>query len=286
MNKPNLFIIGAMKSGTTSLHHYLSFHPALFMSEPKEPGLFKTDSYSEQEFNEYMSLFDGATEAHQYRGEGSTDYAKIPQYSNVAQRLKAFSPDAKIIYVMRHPLKRTVSHYWHTRRPQVTDGQTKNMLDAVNSFPGYLSFSDYPMQIKPYQELFGAENIHILLFEELISQPEQELLKVFKFLGVSEDFDFSVVKDQLNARPEKVMSATGKGILHKLSYSKAWDILSRIIPKGLKTKLRNVAIKEVDPKSQDQYRDAVARQNHDYYCDIIERTGKMIGRDLSQIWKM
>ncbi|WMS86197.1 sulfotransferase family protein [Pleionea litopenaei] len=286
MKKPNLFIIGAMKSGTTSLHHYLSHHNELFMSEPKEPGLFKTNDYSEAEFKQYMSLFDGANDSHKYRGEGSTDYAKIPQYQGVAQRLKEFSPDAKIIYVMRQPFKRTVSHYWHTRRPQVTDGQTKNMDQAIESFEGYLKFSDYPMQIQSFRESFGDDNIYYVLFEELTKSPEKVLPGIFEFLNVSQDFDYAVVNDQLNARPEKIMSATGKGLMHKLSYSKAWDILAKFVPKSLKTWLRGKAIQEVKADSQDKYKEIVRVKYEPYFSDIIERTGQLINRDLKNLWKL
>lgn len=286
MKKPNLFIIGAMKSGTTSLHHYLSTHPQMFMSEPKEPGFFKLAERSEEEWQAYLEIFAEANETHLYVGEGSTDYAKIPQYEAVSDRLKEFSPDAKIIYVMRNPWKRTISHYWHTRRPQVTGGQTRNFDAAFAEFEGYQSFSDYPMQIEPFIELFGRENIHFTVFEDLIGDPRAELDKIFAFLNLSNEFDYSVVDDKLNARPEKVMSATGSGLMHKLSYSGLWSVLAKIIPKSVKTKLRGMAIKEVDPKSQDPFISATLQQQREVYEDIIKRTSSMLDRDLSEIWKL
>ena len=286
MKKPNLFIIGAMKSGTTSLHHYLSTHPQMFMSEPKEPGFFKLANRTDNEWQAYLELFAGANEAHLYVGEGSTDYAKIPQYEGVAERIKSFSPEAKIIYVLRNPWKRTISHYWHTRRPQITDGQTKNFDAAFAEFEGYKSFSDYPMQIKPFIDLFGHNNIHFTIFEELIADPKKELNKIFAFLGLTAEFDYSVVDDKLNARPEKVMSATGSGLMHKLSYSGLWSVLATVVPKSVKSRLRRLAIKEVDPSSQDRFIDATLQQQRGVYEDIIKRTSLMLERDMSDIWKL
>jgi len=286
MKKPNLFIIGAMKSGTTSLHHYISQHPQVFMSEPKEPGYLKQDKKNQESEDWYYSLFNEANNSHLYVGEGSTDYAKIPQYTGVADRIKAISPDAKIVYVMRNPYQRTISHYWHTIRPQPADGQTKNLYDAVKSFEGYLSFSDYAMQIQPYIDTFGKNNIHFILFEELTSNPKLELEKLFDFLGVSHTFDWNVITDRLNSKPQKIVGATGFGIMHRLSYSKAWSILSKCIPKSFKNRLKNVAIKEVDPSKEENNALKVLNENRDFYLKVVNDVSQMINRDLSNIWKI
>lgn len=258
----------------------------MFMSEPKEPGFFKLSNRSDDEWRVYLELFAGANEAHLYVGEGSTDYAKIPQYEGVAERIKDFSPEAKIIYVLRNPWKRTISHYWHTRRPQVTDGQTKNFDIAFAEFEGYKSFSDYPMQIEPFIGLFGRNNIHFTIFEDLIADPKAELNKIFAFLNLTAEFDYSVVDNKLNARPEKVMSAAGNGLMHKLSYSGLWSVLAKVIPKSVKSKLRGLAIKEVDPKSQEQLINATLQQQREAYEDIIKRTSLILERDMSDIWKL
>jgi len=286
MRKPNLFIIGAQKSGTTSLHHYMSKHPELFMSEPKEPGYFKEAPANEEQTQWYYSLFSQAQDNYKYIGEGSTDYAKIPQYEGVADRIFESCPHSKIIYVMRNPFRRLISHYWHTVRPQEGDGQTRNMYEAVKYFEGYMAFSDYKKQISPYIELFGRENIHFILFEELTTSPKEVLAELFAWLGLEGEYDWSILKERLNSRPEKVMGATGKGLMHKLSYSSLWSLAAKILPKSLKKWLRDVAIQEVDPKSQDVYVQKIAQEYQTEFARIVEETTILIGReDLGEIWK-
>ena len=120
MPKPNLFVIGAMKSGTSSLHYYLAAHPQIFMSDPKEPSYFAvssrsksaspqiaTQSYCRSE-EEYLRLFENAQGA-TIIGESSTNYTKLNSFTQVPQRIAAFQPDARFIYIMRDPLERTIS---------------------------------------------------------------------------------------------------------------------------------------------------------------------------------
>ena len=109
---PNLFIIGAMKSGTSSLHEYIGDHPDLFMAEPKEPMYFSQNDDWRAGFDDYMKLFADRTNETWF-GESSTEYTKLPQYSDVAPKLHECNPNARLIYIMRDPVERSLSHYWH-----------------------------------------------------------------------------------------------------------------------------------------------------------------------------
>jgi Sulfotransferase domain len=285
---PNLFIIGAMKSGTTSLHHYMSKHPELFMCEPKEPGFYNQKNPSKEFSDWYYQLFAGATTAHKYCGDGSTCYAKIPEFEGTAERIKAVSPNAKIIYVMRDPFKRMISHYWHTVRPQQTDGQTKDLYTAVKTHEEYLAFSDYPRQIAPYIKLFGRENIHFILFEEMTKNPKEALMELFTWLKLPyENFDWSILDEKLNSRPEKVMGATGLGIMHKLSYTKAWSFLSKLFPKSLKRWLYGMAVKEIDPNTQKQNEERLRNEYKEYFESIKLGSLNMSGiQSITNHWKI
>ena len=122
--KPNLFIIGAMKCGTTSLHTYLGDHPDILMCPMKEPSHFVNSeelrivwpgpsrpSFGNTE-KDYCDLFRGG-EGKLVRGESSTAYTKLHKVTGVAKRIYDFNSDAKLIYIMRDPIERTISHYWH-----------------------------------------------------------------------------------------------------------------------------------------------------------------------------
>ena len=86
----NLFIIGAMKSGTTSLHEYLNEHPQIAMSTEKEPGYFVEELSLDKDNSWYQSLFENTTNE-LYFGESSTHYAKYPTYDGVAERIKNYN---------------------------------------------------------------------------------------------------------------------------------------------------------------------------------------------------
>ncbi len=90
MKKPNLFIIGAMKSGTSSLHNHLNMHPQIAMSAVKEPSYFTAARPSPDSLKAYMTLFDQSTTA-RYYGESSTNYTKLPLYSGVAERIHDYN---------------------------------------------------------------------------------------------------------------------------------------------------------------------------------------------------
>ena len=101
-----------MKSATSTLHNQLSAQPGIFMSTPKEPNFFSDDDIYSQGLDWYSGLFSDAS-AEDICGESSTHYTKLPDYPDTIQRLKAAIPQPKLIYVMRHPVDRLISHYMH-----------------------------------------------------------------------------------------------------------------------------------------------------------------------------
>lgn len=88
----NLFLVGAMKSGSTTLHEYLSQHPDIFMSEEKEPGYFVPELWRDRPKDDYDRLFTNAYDK-KYMGESSTHYTKLPTYKGVAERIYQYNSD-------------------------------------------------------------------------------------------------------------------------------------------------------------------------------------------------
>jgi len=164
--RPNLFIIGAMKSGTSSLHAYLDAHPDIFMSRQKEPGYFLKEFTWGRGEDWYLSLFEGG-ESCRYRGESSTHYTKLPRFQGAAERLAEHCPDARLIYLMRDPIERIISHYWHM---VMSHDEDRPMLEAVRNNPQYLHVSHYSMQLEPWFARFPRERILTMTFEALIAE--------------------------------------------------------------------------------------------------------------------
>jgi len=253
---PNLFIVGAMKSATTSLHEYLNFHPEIYMSDMKEPGYFveEVDNIPDN-IDAYLELF---TQGKGCRivGESSTHYTKLPTSQGAAERIDAFCQNAKInpkfIYLMRDPIKRTVSHYWHNVKKQ---DEYRAILPAIEAQDKneYIAFSDYAMQLEPYLETFGKENVFVLTFEELIEQTDHKLREIFTWLGVDATIDLPAQKGKHNAMPDQFNKVRGKGKLHRFRNNPVWNSISPLVPKFLKRKAISLSVKSV---SQDKADDA------------------------------
>lgn len=242
--RPNLFIIGAMKSGTTSLHEYLSVHPDIFMSDPKEPGHFaKEMTYYPKDPEWYLGLFAGAGDA-RVIGESSTHYTKLPLYPGVAERILEFAPDARFVYLMRDPIRRAISHYWHAVRKF---DETRPILRAIREDPQYLAFSDYRMQLAPYFRLFGRERVYVETFEALVADPRRVVREVLGWLGVSPEFTPEAFAKE-NAMPEEFLKSRGSGLVNRLRHNPVWSRLSPLVPKGMRElATRTLAVERVRP---------------------------------------
>ncbi len=247
--RPNLFIIGAMKSGTTSLHNYLGAHPGIFMCEPKEPGYFVEELTLSRGRHWYSSLFDGAKDE-TILGESSTHYAKLPVYRGVPERIARFNPDARFIFVMRDPVERVISHYWHNVRNLKWEAERRDMLTAVKRDPQYLAFSDYAMQLEPYIKLFGRDRIYITTFESLTTQPRAEVQGVFRWLGVDHTYIPPTLDRRWNSAPEKAMRVRGLGLLNMLRHSPFWEQVAPWIPAEVRALGNRLAERPVSAASE------------------------------------
>src|SRR5687767_556056 len=124
MIKNYLLIIGAMKSGTTTLFDYLSNHPQIAPCANKEPGFFAFDEFFDRGFSWYEEQFNFDSSRHSYAMEASTDYTKFPYCNSTLEKLAASQPrQFKLIYIMRNPIRRIESHARHTQVTKKEIGQ-------------------------------------------------------------------------------------------------------------------------------------------------------------------
>ena len=178
-------IIGAMKSGTTTLFDLLQQHPEIACSKIKEPDFFSENSDPNQHWDEYLDLWDWDPDRHKIALEASTSYTKLPFIKGVPARIAA-SPAKKVkfIYLMRNPISRIASQVRHS----LYEGWGKSLDEGITE--DLIDFSKYAMQIDAYAEIFPRENILLLTMEELSRSPEEVLQKVCKFLDISSNFNF------------------------------------------------------------------------------------------------
>jgi hypothetical protein len=208
MRWPDLLVLGAAKSGTTSLHQYLSEHPEIYMSRVKEPGYFTFvddnlvyegpgDAWMRETVttNEktYRSLFDEAS-GEQLAGESSPVYLHDPA---APRRIHETIPTAKLIVALRNPIDRAFSHFRFMtacgREPewsflQALKAQDERIADRWEWGWSYRSLGCYHQQLTRYLSFFDRQQLHVLLFEDLERDPIGEIAKIFRFLNVDSSF--------------------------------------------------------------------------------------------------
>jgi len=197
---PNLIIIGGLKCGTTSIHHYLGLHPEIQMSKPKELNFFVTELNWDLGLDWYASRFDGRFKV---RGESSPHYTNLPRYEGVAERIRTHCPDARLLYMVRDPIKRILSHWVHATGAGY---ETRDMVEVLSGpDTQYVNRSRFWMQLQPYLERFDRDQIEIITQEELQSDREGTMRKAFAFAGVDETF----TSEQFDREWEKSAAKSG-----------------------------------------------------------------------------
>lgn len=202
---PNLIVIGAMKCGTTSLHHHLDQHPEIAMSTVKEPDFFMDDEHL-QGRDAYERLFADAP----VRGEASAVYTTYPLAMGIPKRIRSLIPEAKLIYLVGDPIKRIAAHWVESYFGQadlnpaaVYAGKAGRPLregleEYDDPYNFYVSRSRYATQLEQYLEVFQASQILVLDQSELRDRPVATLQEAFSFLGVDAGFESPVFTQRLN----------------------------------------------------------------------------------------
>ncbi len=181
---PNLIIIGGLKCGTTSLHHYLNLHPEIAMSRPKELNFFVSELNWPLGRDWYAGHFDPSA---RIRGESSPHYTNRPSFNGVPGRMRELlGSDVRLVYVVRDPIDRMLSHYLHNVGGGYED---RSLVDALSDpESSYVARSRYFFQVEPYLEEFGAERVQIVGREELKADRPGTMRRSFEFLGVDPNF--------------------------------------------------------------------------------------------------
>jgi hypothetical protein len=237
---PDFVIIGAAKSGTSTLFRYLEQHPSIFGSRPKEPCYFDTDASWERGEAWYASLFSDVR-PDQICGEASTNYTRWPQVDGVPERMKALIPDAKLIYVMRDPVTRSYSHFVHRWAREVHPGEpfTESFSQFVAHDLMCLDSSDYVTQIERFLDHYPREQLLLLTFEELAADPQATLSRVFTFLGVEDISSQMPLGMKANETRSLLKNKARDQVMDRYrSIRLAKRLMSPLLPKGCKDWIR------------------------------------------------
>lgn len=178
---PDFIVIGAMKSGTSSLYRWLGEQPELELPPLKEPHFFSRDEVWRRGLPWYLDLFPVAPG--KLVGEASTTYTNPDHCRAAAARMASVVPDARLVYLLRHPVERLRSHYRHA----VLRGEEHLSLAEVLGDPEnrYLRRSLYHDCLAPYLEVFDRSQICVVRFEDLVSDEAPAWPIVLGHLGLA-----------------------------------------------------------------------------------------------------
>jgi len=262
---PNLIVIGAAKCGTTSLHEYLDEHPQISMSREKELHFFVDRKNWSRGLGWYESQFDAETPV---RGESSPGYSAFPLYRGVPERMAETIPHARLVYLVRDPVERVVSHYSHRTVNWPEMRKLEEALADPHLHEWLVTPSRYWLQLEQYLARFPAEQILVVDADELGASRAEVLARIFAFVGVDPTFSSPEFERTHNAATGRVQpNRAGEAMLTVLdrALGPAWaKAVRRRTPQGLKAAFRHEAPRPVLPdevraKLEDELRDDVAK---------------------------
>lgn len=299
IRKPNLFIVGEPRSGTTALYNYLRTHPQIFFPKVKEPSHFASYYFEEyieihrkqlknQEINfpkfyyrnNYLNLYKNRKE--KYLGDASTKYL----YSeDASKRIDEFNPDSKIIALFREPVDFLFSY--HSRQLFLLNEYEPNLIKALKleklrqkgeklnksvKLPSSLLYSErlkFSEHIKRYLDYFPIKQIKIVIFEDFKKNNKKTLVDIYKFLNVNENHipKFSLYNKNKKIRNRNLKKLIDKYILNsqlsnflpKKIYFTLKNLIKKLLSKNIPSYSLNSELKLILKK---RFKDEVIRLNH------------------------
>lgn len=249
---PTAFLVGAQKCATSFLADALAAHPDVCLAMPKEPNFFTVNREKGTQW--YRACF--ATPDAPVLLDASPSYsfaptrperqtAANPAYG-VPGRIAAFSPSARILYVVRDPVKRTYSAYWHEVR---TGYEDRPFLDAIDRRDTYLDASRYHFQVSQYLATFGPERVLVLDMGEVAGDPAAACRRAWRFLGLDAEKGAAI-----DPRPRNTgYQYTGLGnlifrnpVVRKTTKPLA-RTAARLLPRAVYEPLRRSVTREIPP---------------------------------------
>jgi len=287
---PNFIIVGTPKAGTTSLYHYLSEHPQVFMSEPKEVNYFSKDEIEEQglyyqdfkakDLKSYEALFNQVRNEVAI-GEGSVSYLYYPK---TPQKIKNILPDIKIIILLRDPIERAYSHYLMDFRMGLINLSFEEVVYKTSNhkkidlfYQQYIELGLYYKQVKRYVDTFGNTQIKIFLQEDLKNNTEKVIFDLYSFL----DIDNSIIID--TNQQHNAFSMPKNKVIHQLYSSYIIrSLIKTVFTKKIKEQIKNIFF-ERKKKPKLNYKTKEYLQK--IYFEDIKKLESLINQDLSQWYK-
>jgi hypothetical protein len=290
--RPTFFIVGAPKSGTTSMHRSLRRHPQVFMPERKEPHYFCPDLFSPRYTHDegaYLALFTpGAGQA--AVGEASVYYL----YSReAARRIQTFAPDAKIVIMLRNPVDMIYS--LHSQRLYSGHEELEDFEAALAAEPArragrqlppnpypipclfYREIGKYAVQVERYLDVFPSDQVHVIIFEDFVRDTPGAFAGLCRFLDITPGVPPAVGL----ANPNKHVRS--RRLRAWLKFSPMMQTLARrSVPRPLRRRLGGwLFALNTNYEPRRPMRADLRAQLQDEFAPDVVRLSALLGRDLT-----
>ena len=301
--KPNFFIVGAAKCGTTSMYEYLRVHPQVFMPAGKLPGyvgknlkepyffgrdLKIKEEWAIRDLDVYLSLFAGAGDAKRV-GEASV-WSLVSE--TAAREIKKFNPSSLIIVMLRNPVDMMYSlhgQFLHSGEEDIedfasalaaeSDRREGRRIPRSTPFPKGLQYrymARFSEQVKRYFGVFGRESVHVVLLDEFVSDPEHQFRLTLEFLGIDPGFTPAFeAKNQarkLRNLPVRRFLKAHPRIRHLA------DFVPLKLRQGVGAGIRKTLRQPNRPRTMDPH---LRKQLLDDFKPEVERLSELLDRDLT-----
>lgn len=303
---PDFLVIGAGKSGTTSIDKYLDQHPDVFVPLRKEPNFFGYETINPEDLSnspedlrhysnsvtnldQYLQIFADAL-PHQKRGETSNTYM---YHRDAATRIQHYIPDVKLIAILRHPADRLYSRFMHLARENRVP--TKNFSDCLDRASIWWKRNDliregfYSLNLTPFFNIFPRENIKVYLYEDLRDEPLRVMQEIYAFIGVDDTFkpDVSLRYNESGLVKNRFLNSIyGQGGWLSRSFQTALPGVYRKLKRNLSLKKKMQALRRKNLEKVDIDPTVRRALTLEVYHDDIVDLQKLINRDLSHWLKV
>jgi hypothetical protein len=250
---PNFIVIGGVRCGTTSLHYYLGLHPEISVSREKELDFFIEQRNWRKGPEWYKAQFH-TTAGVKAWGECSPNYTVFPHWAGVPEKMHALLPDARLIYILRDPLERRLSHYLNALDLDVAPA---DINAAVSDFETsrFVLASRQCFQLEQFLKYYPLSRILLLTHEDLAKKRRETLGTIFRFLGVNDSFGDARFSRMLNGSETK----RSRNWMGRLFLKGIRLRPGRMIPPSIGLPLRNLVLAPFSRKMEPPRLDAELR---------------------------
>ena len=270
MTLPNFVLIGARKSGCTSLEAYLGEHPDVFMCPATGKGFF-SDTEERRPVEGYAALFRDVRDEHAI-GEASPGYLRS---TTAAERVRQLVPHARLIVLLRDPVERAVSDYRMQTRGDSGGRESRSVREAFTPDAPFIQESLYFPQLERYYDRFPREQIRVYRAEDLFSDAAPVVADAFRLLGVDDSFVPNLaVSHNVGWEPRSKL-------VHTIYKNETLRRAAPLIPGRARRLIRRTVRRHNNGAPLSAVPDGVRREMADLYREDMERVRELTGQDLS-----